>query len=290
MIIEVIGLIQNRYKPDQCHIKYRYAYKAKLNLVYNNKMDLTINPLRCIACQLSLKNNTCYKRHLKTNRHKTCSSATDTPYIKVIKCICGKTFNNRQTIFTHRKKCEIHQQSKMGGVICENVQPPTPTAENQLEAMQKQMIIYEKERIRQNTTVEAMQQTIAVQKLNMDAMQQMIAAQKLNMDAMQQKIDNLSQHRKSRDRRKPISKSVKQTIIDKQQNACGECKRVLSSFFQIDHIIALQFGGTDDESNLMALCCECHAMKSITENRCRTQIQEAIQTILREKLNIDRRV
>lgn len=214
-------------------------------------------------------------------------------------CICGKTFNNRQTIFTHRKKCEIHQQSKIGGVICENVQPPTPTTENQLEAMQNQMIIYEKERIRQNTTVEAMQQTIAVQKLKMDTIQQKVdnislLLKKNNKNEQTGTINEQcitqSQQRKSRDKRKHISKSMRQTIIEKQQNSCGECKRVLTSFFQIDHIIALQFGGTDDEFNLMALCCECHAMKSITENRCRTQIQEAIQTILREKLNIDQRV
>lgn len=258
--------------------------------LYINQMDLIVNPLRCIPCELNFKNKMCYKRHLKCKRHKTRTSATYTPPVKVIKCVCGKTFNIRQSLSSHRKTCEKYQQIKMGGVICENVQPPTPTTENQLEAMQNQMIIYEKERIRQNTTVEAMQQTIAAQKLSIEALQQMIAVQKQNMDTIQQKIDNLSQQGKSRDKRKHISKSMRQTIIEKQQNSCGECKRVLTSFFQIDHIIALQFGGTDDESNLMALCCECHAMKSITENRCRTQIQEAIQTILREKLNIDQRV
>lgn len=238
-------------------------------------MDLIVNPLHCIPCELNFKYKMCYKRHLKCKRHKTRTSATYTPPVKVIKCVCGKTFNIRQSLSSHRKTCEKYQQIKMGGVICENVQPPTPTTENQLEAMQNQMIIHEKERIRQNTTIEAMQQTIAVQKQN--------------MDTIQQKIDNLSQQGKSRDKRKYISKSMRQTIIEKQQNSCGQCKRVLTSFFQIDHIIALQFGGTDDEFNLMALCCECHAMKSITENRCRTQIQEAIHTILREKLNIVQR-
>ena len=58
----------------------------------------------------------------------------------------------------------------------------------------------------------------------------------------------------------------------------------LTPYFQIDHTVGLQFGGTDEESNLMALCCECHAMKSIAENQCRKQIHEAIQTILTDKL------
>lgn len=43
----------------------------------------------------------------------------------------------------------------------------------------------------------------------------------------------------------------------------------------------MQFGGTDEETNLMALCRECHARKSIAENACRKQIHGAIQTILR---------
>ena len=61
------------------------------------------------------------------------------------------------------------------------------------------------------------------------------------------------------------------------------CKLVLTPYFEIDHIVGLQFGGTDDESNLMALCRECHAKKSITETKCRPQIKDAIQTILRER-------
>jgi 5-methylcytosine-specific restriction protein A len=89
-------------------------------------------------------------------------------------------------------------------------------------------------------------------------------------------------------RRGKISKEARQKIADKQNNVCGECKLALTPYFQVDHTIGLQFGGTDDESNLMALCCECHAIKSIGENQCRKRIQEAIHTILKENLSIDR--
>jgi hypothetical protein len=85
-------------------------------------------------------------------------------------------------------------------------------------------------------------------------------------------------------KRRKINKDLRQQIADKQENACGSCKLALTPYFQIDHTVGLQFGGTDEESNLMALCCECHAMKSIAENQCRKQIQEAIQTILTDKL------
>jgi len=83
--------------------------------------------------------------------------------------------------------------------------------------------------------------------------------------------------------RKKINKVTRQKIADKQENACGECKITLSPYFELDHIIGLQFGGTDEESNLMALCRECHGKKSIAENQCRKRIQDAIQTILQEQ-------
>ena len=84
-------------------------------------------------------------------------------------------------------------------------------------------------------------------------------------------------------KRKKINKVTRQMIAEKQENRCGDCKLALSPYFELDHIIGLQFGGTDEESNLMALCRECHAKKSITENQCRKQIQDAIQTILKGK-------
>ena len=80
---------------------------------------------------------------------------------------------------------------------------------------------------------------------------------------------------------------MRQHVVNKQENACGMCKLVLTPYFEIDHIIGLQFGGTDDEANLMALCRDCHAKKSIKENQCREQIKEAIQSIVSENFGID---
>ena len=125
--------------------------------------------------------------------------------------------------------------------------------------------------------------------------------QMLKKEKMQQDINNMKKEIqiikkekkaaepapiKSRDIRKQIKKETRQEIVSEQENTCGECKEDLSSCFQIDHIVGIQYGGTNDKSNLMALCCECHAKKSIAENRCRRQIKEAIQTILQEnKIN-----
>ena len=91
---------------------------------------------------------------------------------------------------------------------------------------------------------------------------------------------------RSRVKRKKINKETRKHIADGQQNTCGECKLELSPYFELDHVIGLQFGGTDDESNLMALCRECHAIKSIRENQRRKLIKDAIQTILKADITL----
>ena len=46
---------------------------------------------------------------------------------------------------------------------------------------------------------------------------------------------------------------------------CGHCGIRNHGKFQIDHIVRLGEGGSDDISNLMALCVECHAEKTLIE-------------------------
>jgi 5-methylcytosine-specific restriction endonuclease McrA len=71
-------------------------------------------------------------------------------------------------------------------------------------------------------------------------------------------------------------------IKESQNHQCGACQKDLTDIFEIDHVVALQFGGTNLVDNLMALCCECHSKKSIKENKCRKKIQAAIKSILEE--------
>ena len=63
-------------------------------------------------------------------------------------------------------------------------------------------------------------------------------------------------------KRKNTSKKLRTQVYEKQNGKCGKCDNILSEYYQIDHIIGLQFGGSNEEKNLMALCCECHAEKS----------------------------
>jgi predicted restriction endonuclease len=179
--------------------------------------------------------------------------------------------------------------SYAGAVVA--VAAPAPSVvETQIEAMQKKLDIYEKERIDQKTLVESMQQKFDVQQKSIESMQQkidLITILLQNGAGREATSSNDSQclitePQKSRDKRKKISKDMRQHIVNKQENTCGICKLVLTPYFEMDHIIGLQFGGTDDEANLMALCRDCHAKKSITENQRRDKIKDAIQIILRE--------
>ncbi|WP_336929401.1 HNH endonuclease signature motif containing protein [Acinetobacter tandoii] len=47
---------------------------------------------------------------------------------------------------------------------------------------------------------------------------------------------------------------------------CQSCSRVTTEL-ELDHIINVAQGGTDDESNLQSLCPECHKKKTSKESR-----------------------
>jgi len=83
-------------------------------------------------------------------------------------------------------------------------------------------------------------------------------------------------------KRQGIPSKIRLQIKESQNHQCGSCQKELNDIFEIDHITALQFGGTNLIDNLMALCCECHSKKSIKENKCRKKIQAAILSILEE--------
>lgn len=46
---------------------------------------------------------------------------------------------------------------------------------------------------------------------------------------------------------------------------CGHCRNLLDPAFEVDHIIALSEGGTNNDDNLICLCRNCHGKKTFTE-------------------------
>ncbi|WP_156193436.1 HNH endonuclease [Corynebacterium kalinowskii] len=53
-------------------------------------------------------------------------------------------------------------------------------------------------------------------------------------------------------------------ILRRDRYTCQRCGTKAGPF-EVDHITAVAFGGTDDESNLQTLCSRCHAPKTQAE-------------------------
>ncbi|ENL5752938.1 HNH endonuclease, partial [Escherichia coli] len=60
--------------------------------------------------------------------------------------------------------------------------------------------------------------------------------------------------------------SLKRHIWLRDAGQCCLCGRVVDLCdSELDHRIALQFGGGNEETNLWTLCTECHRQKSVRE-------------------------
>ena len=66
-------------------------------------------------------------------------------------------------------------------------------------------------------------------------------------------------------RRRP-SLRVFKILGDRQQWRCGECRAVFNSTVEIDHVVPLAEGGSNDPENLAILCVQCHAFKTQRES------------------------
>ena len=66
--------------------------------------------------------------------------------------------------------------------------------------------------------------------------------------------------------KRSVSESRKKMIAASQGWKCSHCRQQLDYNYQIDHIIRLEYGGSNEPSNLTALCPNCHTKKTIQEN------------------------
>ena len=70
---------------------------------------------------------------------------------------------------------------------------------------------------------------------------------------------------KPRKKRKRFSSAVRNKIAAQQKWKCNHCLELLTDTFEVDHIIPLHKDGTNELSNLQALCRNCHGRKTIDE-------------------------
>jgi len=66
--------------------------------------------------------------------------------------------------------------------------------------------------------------------------------------------------------KRSVSETKKKYVAARQQWKCGHCSNQLDHTYEIDHKLRLEYGGTNDASNLIALCRNCHGIKTASEN------------------------
>ena len=62
------------------------------------------------------------------------------------------------------------------------------------------------------------------------------------------------------------SETKKKFVASQQSWKCGHCQIQLPAWFEVDHKIRLENGGSNHVDNLVALCRDCHGKKTAMEN------------------------
>ena len=63
-----------------------------------------------------------------------------------------------------------------------------------------------------------------------------------------------------------VSETKKKFVASQQSWKCGHCQKQLPAWFEVDHKIRLEHGGSNHVDNLVALCRDCHGRKTSMEN------------------------
>jgi 5-methylcytosine-specific restriction endonuclease McrA len=66
--------------------------------------------------------------------------------------------------------------------------------------------------------------------------------------------------------KRSVSETKKKYVAANQSWCCKHCKNQLNAWFEVDHVVKLEYGGSNNIDNLEALCRECHGKKTACEN------------------------
>jgi len=86
------------------------------------------------------------------------------------------------------------------------------------------------------------------------------------MDAPSAQQQQKLMHSGKKATKRSVSETKKKFVASKQNWKCGDCGDQLSAWFEVDHKMRLEYGGSNHIDNLVALCRECHGKKTTIEN------------------------
>ena len=66
--------------------------------------------------------------------------------------------------------------------------------------------------------------------------------------------------------KRSVSETKKKYVASHQDWKCNDCRCKLPAWFEVDHITRLEYGGSNNVDNLVALCRNCHGKKTAFEN------------------------
>jgi hypothetical protein len=66
--------------------------------------------------------------------------------------------------------------------------------------------------------------------------------------------------------KRSVSETKKKYVAAQQNWHCGKCNKQLPAWFEVDHKVRLEYGGSNHIDNLVALCRDCHGEKTAIEN------------------------
>ena len=66
--------------------------------------------------------------------------------------------------------------------------------------------------------------------------------------------------------KRSVSETKKKYVASEQGWKCKHCSIQLPAWFEVDHVVKLEYGGSNSIDNLEALCRDCHGKKTAMEN------------------------
>jgi hypothetical protein len=82
----------------------------------------------------------------------------------------------------------------------------------------------------------------------------------------EEEYDILKNEKPCKIHKRNVSSLTKKMVASNQHWKCGSCKQTLDYTYEIDHHVPLFKGGSNEISNLIALCRNCHGKKTLLEN------------------------
>ena len=89
-----------------------------------------------------------------------------------------------------------------------------------------------------------------------------------NISPYEKKIMTSGSHEGSTNTKvkRSVSETKKKFVAARQGWKCGDCQEQLNAWFEVDHKMRLEYGGSNHVDNLVALCRDCHGKKTTIEN------------------------